>query len=45
MVVKSELENLGLHYNAVELGEADITDEITPEQRQQLAAALKRDGT
>ena len=44
MVVKSELENLGLHYTAIELGEADITDEITPEQRQQLASALKETG-
>jgi len=44
MVVKSELENLGLHYSSIELGETEITDDITPEQRQKLAAALKETG-
>ncbi|MDF1560137.1 MAG: AraC family transcriptional regulator [Bacteroidales bacterium] len=44
MVVKSELENLGLPYSYIELGEAEIAGEITPEQRQKLAAALKKTG-
>ena len=29
MVVKSELEKLGLHYIIVNLGEAEIMEEIT----------------
>jgi hypothetical protein len=29
MVVKDELTKLGLNYTSAELGEADITDEIT----------------
>jgi AraC-like DNA-binding protein len=40
MVVKSELEKLGLHYTRVDLGEVDITENITPEQRAALSAAL-----
>lgn len=44
MVVKSELEKFGLHYVSVELGEAEITDEITASQREKLAAALKETG-
>jgi len=44
MVVKSELEKFGLHYVSVELGEAEITDEITASQREGLAAALKETG-
>lgn len=44
MVVQSELENLGLSYSSIELVEAEITGEITPDQRQKLAAALKETG-
>ena len=44
MVVKSELEKFGLHYVSVELGEAEITEEITAPQREELAAALKETG-
>lgn len=44
MVVKSELENLGVPYTTIDLGEADITGEISPDQRQKLAAALKETG-
>ena len=32
MVVKDELEKLGLHYTTVELGEADILENISPVQ-------------
>ena len=32
MVVKSELEKLGLHYTTVELGEADIIENYSNEQ-------------
>jgi AraC-like DNA-binding protein len=44
MVVKSELEKLGLHYNSVELGEADIIEDITPEQLRRLQDVLKKTG-
>jgi len=44
MVVKSELKKLGLHYTKVELGEAEITEEISAEQIDRLAIALKRSG-
>jgi len=44
MVVKSELEKLGLHYKTIELGEAEIIEEISPEQMEQLGIALQRTG-
>lgn len=44
MVVKSELEKLGLHYSLVELGEAEIADNISDEKRDQLNNALKKSG-
>jgi AraC-like DNA-binding protein len=44
MVVKSELEKLGLHYTAVELGEAEIDGRISAEQLDNLNVALKRTG-
>lgn len=44
MVVKSELEILGLPYTSIELGEAEVTGEISSDQRQKLAAALKETG-
>jgi AraC-like DNA-binding protein len=44
MVVKSELEKLGLNYTKVELGEADIRGDITENQRKQLKAALQISG-
>ena len=44
MVVKSELEKLGLHYISVELGEANIREEITPQQLKLLSAGLKKTG-
>ncbi|MBN2862698.1 MAG: helix-turn-helix transcriptional regulator [Bacteroidales bacterium] len=44
MVVKAELENLGLSYRSIELGEADLEEEITPDNLQRLAAALKETG-
>jgi len=40
MVVKSELDKLGLHYDTVELGEAHIKKQINDEQRTRLKAAL-----
>ena len=42
MVVKAELEKLGLHYPMVELGEVEIIENISPEQREKLNIALKK---
>ena len=44
MVVKSELENLRLHYSIVELGEAEITDKATDGQLKLLDTALRKSG-
>jgi AraC-like DNA-binding protein len=44
MVVKSELEKLGLHYISVDLGEAEIKENISPEQLHQFSEGLKKSG-
>lgn len=44
MMVKSELENLGLHYTKVNLGEVEILHQITTEQRELLRANLLKSG-
>ena len=44
MVVKSELENLGLHCTTVELGEAVVREELSKEQMARLNSALKKSG-
>jgi len=44
MVVKSKLESLGLHFSFVELGEAEIMEDISREQQDQLSIALKKTG-
>lgn len=44
MVVKSELEKLGLHHIYVKIGEANIKEEISTQQIKQLDKALKRSG-
>lgn len=44
MVVKAELEKLGLNYVNVKLGEADIIENITSDQIGQLDHALKKSG-
>jgi AraC-like DNA-binding protein len=44
MVVKSELEKLGLHYKTVELGEAEIMEDMSPEQLDRLRIGLKKSG-
>jgi AraC-like DNA-binding protein len=44
IVVKDELTNLGLHYTTVELGEVDLVENISAEQRDQIKAALLRSG-
>jgi AraC-like DNA-binding protein len=40
MAVKEELKKLGLHFILVDLGEVEIMEDISVEQRQQLKAAL-----
>lgn len=44
MVVKSELEKLGLHPLAVDLGEVEIADELQGYQRQDVHVALQKFG-
>jgi len=44
MAVKSELENLGLHHTRVELGETEIMEELSAEQRDFLSTSLKKIG-
>jgi YesN/AraC family two-component response regulator len=44
MLVKAELEKLGLHYRRVELGEAEIEENISLEKWTELNTALKKSG-
>lgn len=44
IVVKDELTKLGLHCIVVELGEVEIAETLTPEQRGQVQLALLRSG-
>jgi len=44
MAVKSELDRLGLHHTRVELGETEIMEVLSPEQRRILSASLKNIG-
>jgi AraC-like DNA-binding protein len=44
MVVKDELTKLGLHHTVVELGEAEIIENISAAQRQEIKDALLRSG-
>ncbi len=44
LVVKSELEKLGLKYHYVRIGEADIIGDIQQEQLEQLKVNLKKAG-
>lgn len=44
MIVKSELENLGLYYLTVELGEVEIQGELSAKKQKQLKAALLKSG-
>jgi YesN/AraC family two-component response regulator len=44
MVIKSELQKLGLHYNVVDLDEAEIMEDISKEQKERLDIALKKSG-
>jgi len=44
MVVGNELEKLGFHYRSIELGEADIIEEISNDQLGTLSTNLKKSG-
>jgi YesN/AraC family two-component response regulator len=44
MMVKSELEKLGLHYINVDLGEAEIMEDVSAEQLAELNTALRKSG-
>ena len=44
MVVKDELKKLGLHFILVDLGEIEIMEDISPEQREELKIALLSSG-
>jgi AraC-like DNA-binding protein len=44
MVVKSELDKLGLHYGIVELGEVEIMEDVPSGKLEELSIALKKSG-
>ena len=44
MVVKEELKKLGLHFIVVELGEVEIMEELTNEQKKKFKEGLLRSG-
>jgi len=44
MAVKEELKKLGLHFIMEDLGEADVMENITSEQREQLKIGLQKSG-
>jgi len=44
MAVKEELKKLGLHFIFVELGEVEIMEDLSSEERDQLKIALQRSG-
>lgn len=44
MLVKEELKNLGLRYVTINLGEVEVLEDITQEQRDQLKIALLKSG-
>lgn len=44
ILVKEELKNIGLHYIVVDLGEVEIMENISDEQREQLRASLLESG-
>ena len=44
MAVKEELKKLGLHFIVVELGEVEIMEKISPEQRVLLQTGLLNSG-
>jgi len=43
-VVREELKKLGLHFKLMDLGEVDVMEDLTPAEREQLAAGLVLSG-
>lgn len=44
MIVKDELQKLGLHHGVVDLGLVEVLEDILPDQREQLKTNLLRSG-
>lgn len=44
LIVKSELENLQLHFTVLELGEVEIKEELSARQMEELSAGLSKSG-
>ncbi len=44
LMVKDELDTLGISYSAIELGDVEINESLTPPLRDQFSAALKKIG-
>lgn len=44
MIVKAVLEKLNLHFNILELGEVEISEELSPEAHKELKSALLKYG-
>lgn len=44
LTVRTEIEKLGLHYNYIDYGEAEIRENLTEEKKDLLNAALKKTG-
>lgn len=44
MAVKEELQKLGLHFVVVDLGEVEVMEDLTSEQRTQLNQGLRKSG-
>jgi len=44
MVVKSELDKLGVHYNTIELGEVVTREDLSAEQMDRLSVGLRKSG-
>ena len=44
MAVKAELEKMNLHYTYIDFGEAEITEDLTPENQEKLNTGLKKSG-
>jgi AraC-like DNA-binding protein len=44
MAVKAELEKMNLHYTYIDFGEAEIMEDLTPENQEKLNTGLKKSG-
>jgi AraC-like DNA-binding protein len=44
MAVEAELDKLGIHYTYIDYGEAEVKENLSPDQQYQLNAGLKKSG-